>query len=62
MPQFQIRRHPHGGTWQVFYLNEVKPRKSWYEANSVQECLVRIMEYINVNSFRNRCLLEVLPG
>lgn len=65
MPQFQIRRHPHGGTWQVFLLNQFghQAAMTWFEGNFVQECIDMIDAYILVNCspYRQEYFLEVLP-
>jgi len=64
MPQFQIRKHPHGGTWQIFFLNVIGvPAKSWYEGNSVQDCIDWIYSYMskNVLAPRLKWFLEVFP-
>lgn len=66
MPQFQIRRHPHGGTWQTFYLN-CGPT-TFYEGNTVQECIDHIVFYLIENTWvifdgmrHTSFRLEVLP-
>lgn len=63
MPQFQIKRHPHGGTFQTFYLNSGLPTKNWNEANTVQECIDYIIDYAdrNIYNWGTRFWLEVFP-
>lgn len=58
MPQFQIKRHPHGGTWQCHQLQPgigiFNPPK---EYNSVNEALTAIMWSLKIFRFQ----VEVLP-
>lgn len=68
MPQFQIRRHPHSGTWIVIFLNNGKPTQVWNEGNSVQDCIDEIVVYIQENTWiiingiqSCKFHLEVLP-
>lgn len=63
MPQFQIRRHPHGGTFQLFHLSDGGGHwaKVWKEENSVQDCLEHCIMYVKTNSFRSKFFLEVIP-
>jgi len=60
MPQFQIRRHPHGFSWELFHLSSGKWHKTYAEANSVQELMDSIVDYLAKNSFRMKAFVEVL--
>ena len=59
-PQFQIRPHPHGGTFQIYHLNNGNPTRPWREENSVQACMVHIELYMLMNSHRSAFYLEVI--
>jgi len=60
MPQFQIRSHPHGGTFQLFRMNA--PQGSIFEGNTAQQCLDYLEMYLLRNSYRTKCWLEVLSN
>ena len=59
MPQFQIRRHPHGGTFQIFFVNLRTPTRAWFEGNSIQECLDFIIEYLDLNTHKMNYLFHL---
>lgn len=62
MPQFQIRRHPHGHTVQLFKLSPGEGRFiSPKEYNSVQEAMDAIEHHIGFFGKQERFWLEVLP-
>jgi len=63
MPQFQIRRHPYGHTFEVFHLNSGKPTSAYHEGQDVQECLAFIRLYMakNCTPSQQKFYLTVLP-
>lgn len=59
MSQFQIKPHPHGGTWQCFQLQPgIGTFNPPREYNSVQFALDAILKHLPVCKF----FLEVLPA
>ncbi len=63
MPQFQIRRHPHGGTWQLF-----DPRQkygmsvAWQEHNTVQALIDFLEIWFLKNADKTKFQIEVFSN